>query len=75
MGEWISTAQWSQCAHMARPGIIFEIRNKDRQSMFTRCVVTLPKAPFDWKSPPAEFRAIVEPAPQHSDPMPKPAKP
>jgi hypothetical protein len=75
MGEWISTTQWSECAQLARPGIIFEIRNNDGQSMYTQCVVSLPPPPFDWKSPPTEFRAIVEPAPQRSDPMPKPSQP
>jgi hypothetical protein len=75
MGEWVSTADWSQCAQMARPGIVFEIRNKDGQSLFTRCTVTLPEAPFDWKSPPAQFRAVVEQPPQHSGPMPRPPQP
>jgi len=72
MGDWMAIAQWQDCAKLARPGIIFEIRNKEGQSMFTPCVVPLPPTPFDWKSPPVLFRAIAEPKPQHSTPIPAP---
>ncbi len=72
MGEWIAIAQWERCAEMAKPGIIFEIRNADGLSLFTPCVQPLPTPPFDWKSPPIEFRAIVEPPPTHSTPLPPP---
>jgi hypothetical protein len=76
MGEWIAIAQWEQCREMARPGIVFEIRNGDGNSMFTPCVVPLPPAPFDWKSPPVEFRAVREDDtnPGRSAPLPKPGE-
>jgi hypothetical protein len=72
MSEWIAIAQWRDCAQMARPGIIFEIRNADGQSLFTHCVDPLPKMPFDWNSPPVVFRAIPEPKAEHSTPIPPP---
>jgi hypothetical protein len=28
--------------------------------------------PFDWKSPPVQFRLVEEPKPRHSEPVPKP---
>ena len=28
MGEWIAIEQWERCVEMARPGIVFEIRNE-----------------------------------------------
>jgi hypothetical protein len=74
MGEWIAIAEWQQCLELARPGVIFEIRNREGESLFSPCTVSLPPLPFDWKSPAVEFRAVPEPAPQHSSPMPKPAK-
>ena len=70
MGEWIAIAQWHECEKMARPGIIFELRNSDGQSLLTPCVAQIPPTPFDWKSPPVMFRAIPAPKPQHSTPMP-----
>ena len=72
MGDWKPIEDWAQCAEMARPGIIFEIRNAEGQSLFTPCVVPLPTMPVNWKSPPKEFRPISEPRPQHSSPMPPP---
>ena len=72
MGEWMAIAQWEQCIEMARPGIVFEIRNAEGLSLFTPCVTPLPTPPFDWKSPGIEFRAVVEPVPQHSEPIPPP---
>jgi len=72
MSEWLAIKQWQDCVSMARPGIIFEIQNSEGQSIFTPCVVPLPPAPFDWKSPPIKFRAIPAPKPQHSTPMPPP---
>ena len=74
MGEWIAIAQWEKCRELARPGIIFEISNGEGKSLFTPCAVPLPPMPFDWKSAPVRFRAIPEPQPQHSSPMPGPAK-
>ena len=72
MGEWLSITEWQNCVQLARPGIIFEIRNADGQSLFTPCVYPLPAMPFDWKSPPVMFRAIPQPKPEHSPPMPPP---
>jgi hypothetical protein len=72
MGEWIAIAQWERCVEMAKPGIVFEMRNAEGLSLFTPCVPAVPAKPFDWTSPPLEFRAVVEPAPQHSTPMPPP---
>ncbi len=72
MSEWMAIAQWQECEKLAKPGIIFEIRNAEGQSLFTQCVVPLPKMPFDWKSPPVKFRAVIAPKPQHSTPMPPP---
>ena len=72
MGEWLAISQWHECQRLARPGLIFEIRNSEGQSLFTPCVVKLPAMPFDWKSPPVMFRAIETPKPQRSTPMPPP---
>ena len=72
MTGWIPIAQWLDCVQMERPGIIFEIRNADGQSLFTKCVAPLPPMPFDWKSPPVKFRAIAQPKPTHSNPIPRP---
>jgi hypothetical protein len=72
MSDWMAISQWHECQKMARPGIVFELRNAEGQSMFTPCVVPLPAMPFDWKSPPVIFRAIPAPKPQHSTPIPKP---
>jgi hypothetical protein len=74
MGEWISIERWQECRELARPGIIFEISNAEGRSMFTHCVVPLPPVPSQWKSAPVRFRAIPEPAPQHSSPLPTPSK-
>jgi hypothetical protein len=74
MVEWLAIALWHQCASMAKPGIVFEIRNREGQSMLTECVASVPAAPFDWKSPPAEFRAVPEPKPRRSDPLPAPVR-
>lgn len=72
MSEWLAIAEWHRCAEMARPGIIFEIRNAEGRSLFTPCVQSLPKPPFDWKSPPVQFRAVAEEKPEHSTPIPPP---
>jgi hypothetical protein len=72
MSEWISIAQWRDCAQMARPGIVFEIRNAKGQTMLAPCVQPLPEAPFDWSSPPLQFRPVAEPKPEHSAPIPPP---
>jgi hypothetical protein len=72
MGEWIAIEQWQRCVELARPGIVFEIRNTSGNSMFTECVTPLPAAPFDWQTPPVAFRAVPETPPPHSDPLPPP---
>jgi hypothetical protein len=72
MSEWLAIAQWQDCAKTARPGIIFELKNAEGQSLFTPCVPQVPAAPPNWKSPPVMFRAVEAPRPQHSDPMPPP---
>jgi hypothetical protein len=72
MSEWLAIAEWQRCVEMARPGIVFEIRNGEGLSLVTPCVVPLPAMPFDWKLPPVEFRAIAEAKPQHSAPLPTP---
>ena len=72
MGEWIDIEQWQRCVEMTRPAIVFELRNADGNSMLTPCVTVLPPMPWDWKSPPTEFRAVVETPPQHSTPIPPP---
>ena len=72
MSDWIDIKQWGECQRMAHPGIVFEIRNGDGQIMFSNCTVTVPIAPFDWKSAPVKFRAIAELPPRHSNPIPKP---
>jgi hypothetical protein len=74
MSEWMSIAQWQDCVGMAKPGIIFEIRNAEGQRLLTPCVMPLPAMPFDWKSPAISFRAIPEPKPRRSEPMPEPPK-
>ena len=72
MSEWLSIAQWHQCEKLAKPGIVFEISNADGQSLLTPYVQPLPNLPFDWKSPPVRFRAVAEPEPVRSAPIPKP---
>jgi len=74
MSEWIAIAQWHECTKMARPDIVFEIRNAEGQTMLTSCVVPLPTMPFDWKSPAVMFRPVARPKPEHSSPLPPPSK-
>jgi hypothetical protein len=74
MSDWLAISQWEECQKLAKPGIVFEIRNARGQSMWTPCVVPMPPMPFDWTSPPVEFRAVPEAPPRHSDPIPPPAK-
>ncbi|MGE3528175.1 MAG: hypothetical protein AB7G54_01970 [Methyloceanibacter sp.] len=70
MSDWIDINQWDYCHELARPGIVFEIRNAEEQSMIAHCAASVPSAPFDWKSAPVKFRAIVELPPQLSQPIP-----
>jgi hypothetical protein len=72
MSEWLAIAEWHRCAEMARPGIVFEIRNAQGQTLLTPCVQPPPKAAFDWKSPAVQFRAVNEPPPRRSTPIPPP---
>jgi hypothetical protein len=72
MGEWLSIEDWPECRRFERPGIVFELANRDGQSLFTPCVQPLPEIPFDWASPPGKFRAVAEPEPVHSAPLPEP---
>lgn len=73
MSEWTPISEWHQCVELAKPGIIFEIRNAEGQSLFTGCTSAF-STPFDWKSPPIVFRAIPAPKPVHSEPMPEPRR-
>ena len=72
MSEWVAITKWDECQKMARPGIVFEIRNAHGQSMLTPCVVPLPPVPANWTSPAAMFRPVAEEKPRHSTPMPAP---
>lgn len=72
MSDWIDIQYWERCSEMARPGIVFEIRNAEGESMLAPCTEAVPSAPFDWKSGPLHFRAVVEPKAEHSNPIPKP---
>ncbi len=74
MGDWLAITDWQQCQRMARPGIVFEIQNVEGLSLFAPCTVTLPAMPFDWKSAPIRFRAVVEGVPVHSGPIPAPKR-
>ncbi len=69
VGEWTPIEKWSDCRQLERPGFIFEIQNASGQTLFTRCTPHL-NVPFDWTSAPVRFRAIPEPAPQRSTPLP-----
>lgn len=73
MYDWIPIDQWAECSTMERPGIVFEIRNADGQTLMTACVPEAPKAPFDWTAPPIEFRPVPQPPAQHSEPLPPPS--
>jgi hypothetical protein len=72
MSEWITIEQWHECKKMARPGIVFELKNIEGQTLLSECTPQLPPTPFGWKSPPILFRAVALPKPQHSTPMPRP---
>ncbi len=74
MGEWLAIEHWPECIRLERPGIVFELRNGDGQSLFTPCVLPLPEIPFDWTSPPEVFRPVAEQEPVHSAPLPEPRR-
>ena len=72
MSEWLAISEWHRCVQMARPGIVFEVRNAEGKSLFTPCVTPVPAMPANWTSPPLQFRAVAEPAPERSTPIPPP---
>jgi len=72
MSEWIAIAQWHECKGIARPGIVFEVKNAEGQTLLTECTAQVPPTPFGWKSPPVLYRAVPRSKPQHSTPMPAP---
>ncbi len=72
MADWIAIEEWSECVRLQRPGIVFEIRNGEDQRLVTPCVLPLPAPPFDWSSPPLEFRPVPEAPATHSAPIPEP---
>jgi len=72
MSDWMAIAHWQECQRMVRPGIVFEIQNREGLSLLSPCTITLPDLPFDWKSPAVRFRAVREVQPIHSDPIPPP---
>lgn len=69
----MSIDEWPECVRMERPGVVFELRNEAGQVLTTECVVPLFEMPFDWVSPPIEFRAVQGTAPKHSGPIPAPS--
>lgn len=70
IGEWIAISEWARCVEMARPGIVFEMRNAEGLVLTTECTPSLPEVPFDWTLPPIEFRAVTLMPPTHSTPLP-----
>jgi len=72
--EWYPIAEWDRCGELARPGFVFEIRNADGLSLFTGCSAAIPPAPWDWKTPPLEFRVVPETPPERSTPIPDVAR-
>jgi hypothetical protein len=73
MSDWIPYERWPECVRMERPGYVFEVTNDKGQSLFTPCTVPL-TLPFDWASPPTQFRLVAEPPPRRSSPLPSEQK-
>ena len=71
MSDWIDFDQWHNCARMERPGFVFEVRNGEGRSLLTPCTVPL-QLPFEWRSPPVDFRLVKALKPRRSNPIPKP---
>jgi hypothetical protein len=69
MSDWVPYDRWPECARLERPGFVFEVTNKEGQSLYTNCTVPL-TLPFDWKSPPVRFRLVEAPPIRHSTPLP-----
>ena len=42
MSEWMAIAQWHDCEKLTRPGIVFELRNAEGQTMLSPCVAQVP---------------------------------
>jgi hypothetical protein len=70
--DWLDFDRWPECIEMQRPGIVFEVVNADGLNVLTNCTVPL-ELPAGWTSPPLRFRAVAEPTPGHSSPLPPPA--
>jgi hypothetical protein len=73
MIDWIPIDQWVECTKLERPGIVFEVRNAQGQTLLTACTPDRPLAPFDWTGPPLEFRPVPEAPAKHSSPLPGPS--
>ena len=73
MVDWIPIDQWVECARLERPGIVFEVRNAQGQTLLMACTPDKPQAPFDWAGPPLEFRPVPEAPAKHSSPLPGPS--
>ena len=71
MSDWIDFDRWPSCAQLERPGFVFEVRNGEGRSLLTTCSVPL-QLPFDWTSPPVQFRLVEPPKPRRSNPIPRP---
>ena len=74
MAEWLAIAHWQECAKLAKPGVVFELRNAEGQVLVTACSERFPALPYDWKSPPIQFRTVVEAKPEHSAPIQAPRR-
>jgi hypothetical protein len=72
--EWFPIKEWGRCAELARTGLVFEIRNSDGLSLFAECSTLIPEAPWDWQSPPIEFRAVPQLPAERSMPLPEAGK-
>jgi len=70
MSEWMTISQWHECKTMAQPGIAFELKNAEGQTLLAECTAQVPPTPLGWRSPPILFRTVRLPKPQHSTPMP-----
>lgn len=71
MSDWVDFTLWKDCARMERPGFVFEVRNREGRTLLTTCTIPL-NLPFDWTSPPVQFRLVEAPKPHRSNPVPKP---
>ena len=53
MSEWMAIAQWHECEKMTRPGIVFELKNAEGQTMLSPCVAQVPqlRSSWAWRTP------------------------